>query len=100
MGEVHLGQEKGFIKILESTLINSNLLLTLAVCTAMFMLYTGNNLWLLCIGKLPAVLGLDSAALVVKLHSVNVGVNGNCSVVAGHAALIRYCHIPFHETIF
>ena len=53
------------------------------------MLYIGDNLWLLCIGELPAVLGLDSAALVVKLHGVNVGVNRDYSVVAGHAALIR-----------
>jgi len=69
---------------------------TLTVSTAMFMLDTGDNLRLLCIGKLPAVLHLDSAALVVKLHSVNIGVDGDYSVVAGLAALIRHRQIPFH----
>ena len=72
----------------------------MAVSTAMFMLDTGHNLRCLCIGKLPAVLRLDSAALVVKLQSVNVGVNGDYGVVAGLAALIRHRQIPFHETIF
>ena len=71
----------------------------MAVCTAMFMLYTGDNLRLLCIGKLPAVLGLDSAALVVQLQGVNVGVNGDRGVVAGHAALVRHRHLPLHQAV-
>ena len=56
----------------------------------MFMLDAGDNLRLLCIGKLPAVLGLDCATLVVQLQCVNVGVYGDCSIVAGHAALVRH----------
>ena len=70
--------------------------LTLAVCTAVFMLNIGDNLRLLCIGELPAVLGLDSAALVVQLQGVDVGVYGDCSVVAGHAALVRHRQLPLH----
>ena len=65
----------------------------------MFMLNTGDNLWLLCIGELPAVLGLDSAALVVKLQGVDVAVDGHCSVVAGHAALLRHRQLPLHQIV-
>ena len=74
--------------------------LTLAVCTTMFMLDNGDNLRLLGVWKLPAVLRLDGATLVVELHSVDVGVDGDCGVVAGHAALVRHRQIPFHETVF
>ena len=74
--------------------------LTLAVCTTMFMLDNGDNLRLLGVWKLPAVLRLDGATLVVELHSVDVGVDGDCGVVAGHAALVRHGQIPFHETVF
>jgi len=73
---------------------------TLAVRTTMFMLDNGDNLRLLGVWKHPAVLRLDSATLVVELHCVNVGVDGYRSVVAGYAALIRHCQIPFHETTF
>ena len=62
----------------------------MTVSTAMFMLDIGHNLGLLCIGKLPAVLRLNGATLVVKLKCVNIGVDRDCSVVAGHAALIGH----------
>ena len=74
--------------------------LTLAVCTTMFMLDNGDNLRLLGVWKLPAVLRLNGTTLVVELHSVDVGVDGDCGVVAGHAALVRHRQIPFHETVF
>ena len=71
----------------------------MAVCTAMFMLNTGNNLWLLRVGKLPAVLRLDRPALVVQLQGVNVGVDWDSGVIAGHAALVRHCQLPLHQTV-
>ena len=73
--------------------------LTLAVCTTMFMLDNGDNLRLLGVWKLPAVLRLDGATLVVELHSVDVGVDGDCGVVAGHAALVRHSQLPLHQAV-
>ena len=71
----------------------------MAVCTAMFMLNTGDYLRLLCIGKLPAVLGLDSAALVVQLPGVDVSVDRDGGVVTGDAALVRHSQLPPHHVI-
>ena len=56
----------------------------------MFMLDNGNNLRLVGVWKPPAVLQLCSATFVVELHSINVGIDGDGSVVAGHAALIGH----------
>ena len=62
----------------------------MAVRTTMFMLDNGNNLRLVGVWKPPAVLQLCSATFVVELHSINVGIDGDGSVVAGHAALIGH----------
>ena len=72
---------------------------TLAVSTAMFMLDGGDNLRFFCTGKLPAVLRLDSPTLVVQLQGVNVGVDRDRGVVAGHAALVRHRQLPLHQAV-
>ena len=65
----------------------------------MFMLNSCDNLRPRCIGKLSAVLRLDSAAPVVQLQGVDVGVDGDRGVVAGHAALVRYRQLPLHQAV-
>ena len=72
---------------------------TLAVSTAMFMLDACDNLRPLRSGKPPAVLGLDSGALVVQLPGVDVGVDRDRSVVTSHAALVRFTQRPPHQAI-
>ena len=56
---------------------------TLAVRTAIFVLDAGDNLWPLSTGNLPAVLSLDSPALVVQRPGVDVCVHRDRGVVTG-----------------
>ena len=69
-------------------------LFTLAVSTAMFVLDAGDNPWPLRSGQPSAVLSLHSAAHVVQLPGVDVGVDRDGGVVTGHAALVRYSQLP------
>ena len=72
---------------------------TLAVSTAMFVLDAGDNPRPLRSGQPPAVLGLQSAALVVQLPGVNVCVNRDGGVVTGDAALVRHSQLPLHQAV-
>ena len=69
-------------------------LFTLAVSTAMFILDAGDNPWPLRSGQPSAVLSLHSAAHVVQLPGVDVGVDRDGGVVTGDAALVRHTQLP------
>ena len=73
--------------------------ITLAVSTAMFVLDAGDNLWPLSTRKPPAVLSLDSPALVVQLLGVDVCVHRDRGVITGQAALVRHTQLPPHQAV-